>query len=985
MEVYPTHDGFIGRILSAGQAAESKQATIIVLDCSGSMAAHLKHLSQQVLPAVLSDLGYKCNDPISVVTFNSHSKVHTLKVQDLHTHSFEVYGVTNMAPAVEHVDKLIDKLPDGTVIRILSISDGELHDIDVTVTEATKLMSKINRRNLVVDSQAVRFMNGYEPDTRGLSSMLQLSTATTPQLIDIKPNQLAIPGLFEERRSVNKLHCLEEVLMASPWRPASRSIDFAGDLVWLKSVPKELVLNGVTITPTVHPVLYDDVYLELMNYHLKYYLQRLKVLRVVNSSVSQKEISSVVSYFTGLEKHVTHREDGDIDFKLVSRLKLVRKHIASRSKSLVMAMAQIANDEKVAKLNHAQQADYLRQVDNRSLASRAVKGGLDFDAVVRQELKQMALHLPKLKTECKIECKASFYSTGTTLEGIEAACELASSPDVTVDDVLKLINIVGIPCAAKVGDLVDPMCYRVDELFYGSSFSVSDMLMAHSVSGKAVKAVGTKKDIVNVIPVFEDQRIHLFLKKHAPSLLEYSASIGMRRVCAMVPMTHSYTIAAGLWRCAQDLCSKRSTVALETFKALLETYQCAIGRYFDPVHELCVKQQDETLGLFIDNNGLMNMLRPITRLVEEGKTHNMARILRAVYSFEVCQSVRRLKPESLKSEPLKAQETLQQLLGIDLAKTATPVAPLFEPEAKDPAFCDSYQIDNKLLDSVCRRFKHLDLFALFPQLLTLSAADPTVTLSAADPTATDEKSVCSALGLEDVDLRTFKFYSVVQALLFPAKKDRVGDGVMLITELHTRELGERLVRDYVRRVHEDKYKSDLALKHKQEHEQLIARLVETFLETEDLEVAHDLLRNGLTQNHVTHKISNTSSLGYADLRRGLLERKVPLRTDKARAMLLAHDPKGEVLWNNGNTLTMNIVEFERVFRSEGVSWNDFIADLKKYRNVHSYRTKPNRHTHSNGKPSYWAMGYATLDEMVKSVTDDEWQAYKKIHSGCCGM
>ena len=46
--------------------------------------------------------------------------------------------------------------------------------------------------------------------------------------------------------------------------------------------------------------------------------------------------------------------------------------------------------------------------------------------------------------------------------------------------------------------------------------------------------------------------------------------------------------------------------------------------------------------------------------------------------------------------------------------------------------------------------------------------------------------------------------------------------------------------------------------------------------------------------------------------------------------------------------------------------------------------KPNRHGHGNDKPSFWAMGYQTLQEMIDNITDDEWTAYRKIHNNCCG-
>jgi len=140
-------------------------------------------------------------------------------------------------------------------------------------------------------------------------------------------------------------------------------------------------------------------------------------------------------------------------------------------------------------------------------------------------------------------------------------CALAkdgSINDFSALDILKLINIVGLACASPIGNFPDPMVWRVNELYSGCYTSIADILTVAEISGgkKYLKDISTKKDIHNVIPLFDDERILKFLKKYAPNIVEYSASYGMRRVIAHVPQTLNYTLVAGCWKMMQALNSQ---------------------------------------------------------------------------------------------------------------------------------------------------------------------------------------------------------------------------------------------------------------------------------------------------------------------------------------------------------------------------------------------------------------------------------------------
>jgi hypothetical protein len=66
--------------------------------------------------------------------------------------------------------------------------------------------------------------------------------------------------------------------------------------------------------------------------------------------------------------------------------------------------------------------------------------------------------------------------------------------------------------------------------------SLSDVLTVLDM-GQKLKHPYNTEEIINVIPIFDDDRIHKFLRKYAPTILEYICSIGMRRIISDIPNT----------------------------------------------------------------------------------------------------------------------------------------------------------------------------------------------------------------------------------------------------------------------------------------------------------------------------------------------------------------------------------------------------------------------------------------------------------------
>ncbi|OIR56009.1 MAG: uncharacterized protein A8A55_3244, partial [Amphiamblys sp. WSBS2006] len=259
----------------------------------------------------------------------------------------------------------------------------------------------------------------------------------------------------------------------------------------------------------------------------------------------------------------------------------------------------------------------------------------------------------------------SFYPQATTLDGIVELCEMCKDSDsgVTADDlgamdIISLLNIVGVPCSGPVGDFPDPSRWGPREIFFGWGVSVSDIVQVYDQDTKKnggrdyeqglLEVPGTDKKITNTIPIFEDDRILYFLRKHAPTLLEYTCSVGMRLVIANIPMTAASTIAGGLWSllgAEEGSWREYHTIAL---KSLVKSYR-AIGRnYVKPLTErMCTprtedEKKDKT-SFYIGDSSLYDVVGAIFCVPEE-KTkaleENLPWILRAVYAQEAWRRIK---------------------------------------------------------------------------------------------------------------------------------------------------------------------------------------------------------------------------------------------------------------------------------------------------------------------------------------------------------
>jgi hypothetical protein len=100
-----------------------------------------------------------------------------------------------------------------------------------------------------------------------------------------------------------------------------------------------------------------------------------------------------------------------------------------------------------------------------------------------------------------------------------------------------------------------------------------------------------------------------------------------------------------------------------------------------------------------------------------------------------------------------------------------------------------------------------------------------------------------------------------------------------------------------------------------------------------------------------------------------------------------------VLWNHGEPWRGQHVQFKRFIASTfgAGSWEQIAQMCASVFKCHVYRSEAggaaiaNRHGHSNDLPSYWALGFTTVEEMMAKVSREAADEYKEKHRNCCGF
>eukprot|EP00833_Pecoramyces_ruminatium_P012738 jgi/Orpsp1_1/1186770/evm.model.d7180000053193.1 len=1017
--LYPYQKGYIAEanIEESNMGNNSNYELILIVDRSGSMRYSYPILINKLIPHLLDLLKFPENKATHFIVFEDFVEYRKFTKKDFMNCTEIASGaIEKMTDVFPQLEKIFIPENQKTPFRILTLSDGELvvksERINVPIL-ASEFYEKVKSK-FRINSQAIRyFTSSAQPDTMALASILQLNTINEATLIDINYKDSYIESAEKISELFKndgfdldlKIKSNKECIKTAPWTDAKNEAELHNgkNFFWIDNFDEKTEFDvkiddkEIKMNIKYGEKLTTFNYSRILSTEISEFINKLKILKLVDGINAQKEIELIIQHFKKFEDSLMKEpEEEEIvlkDGKLASRLIFLRKLIDKRKGLISNQMDMIKNENKLSQLNSQQKADFLRNVDNtklgKGLARRALKDGENLDDVIFREIKEISNHIDELNDIDSTNHPSSFYSISTTIESLKDLCSLYKNTifnELEISDILKFFNIVGVACHGNIGDYPDPSIYLINKMYPGCYISIGDIITAeeYSKGNEHLKDPGSKEEINNCIPIFNDEKLYRFLKKHAPRMLELSAGLGMRRVLADIPLTFESTILSGLWKTIVSLRDDKSEININVFKDICNTMKYACGKKYDSVIEVVKKQlndQNNKNALYINGYSLFQMLPVIYNCVSSKNLdeNELTNIYRAIARFEIYKIIRtKIRKSDNKSDYIK--ESLNKLLGIDIEKHATELPQLFE-KLENPKFYDNYFIDKTIVNEYKRLIGWTETI---PYCYTLFSILSETNYIESIKNLNYEFSK-EYFGIS-YDYDKFIAFNIVQSLIFKEKSERDDDDakIMKIIDSNREEEVDNFLREQTKRIYEEDYKNKYSYQKKEEENIIIAELIDRIISCDDLSEFKDLMTNGITKGYLNYKFVNESSNGYFDLKNKFLDETldVPLRFEKMFLMLTGKDENEKIIWNNGNGIRSGIVDYKNfIIKHNPLLWDDF----KKLKKFYIYRDEPNRHGHSNSKVSYWAMGYKSLSEFIENSSKEEVEEYRKIHYDCCGI
>ena len=1011
--------GYVGELfISEKEYKDSKSndiELIMIVDRSGSMGQYYTKIFKKVMPLLLEKIHYPQNKQVHFITFDS--KIEYRKIDKngfLNSENENARGCTYMSGVFKELEKIL--INPNSSYRILTLSDGDLHDSRETSNCASEFYNKIKGK-FNINSQAIRFFSSSyaNPDTLGLASVIQFNTVKQATLLDVnaKDDESSISDqlskLFICDGLGKKILLLsdKENIKLSPWEEKKNEIILAPgrNVFWLDDVSQFNI--KVDEEQPVKVTIKNDEDINTQNYgiiladKIKEFMTKLKILKILENNKAQEELEKMIKYFKEFEDNLERINEEELvlkDGKMDSRIQYIKKLINKRKGLISNQMDAIKNEQKLGELNSQQKADYLRNIDNtklgKSLAKRAVNSGLDFTQVIKDEIRDMKDNLAEINDIDYSNDPISFYSTSSTLESIKTLCALIEDPvfdEMSANEFLEIANIVGIASLGTVADYPDPLLYLTKTIYPGCYISISDIITAESISKGQSKllAPGLNQEINNCIPVFSNKKVYDFLRKYAPSILELSSGIGMRRVLADIPKTFEANVLSGLWKMVGIVKgNEKYEINIKSLIELIRTMVIVAGNHNEDVIEIMKNQfkneNCKKLGLYLNDYGIYQLLPVLNKLAVQNmlSKEELQKFMRSIYRFEVYKSIRKniRKNENQKDY---IEKTMNEALGIDFDKYGTKLPEMFEKKL-NPEFCDTFIINKEVISQFKKQIGWIENIPYAYCLFEAAQKPDPLNEIKNMPQFTEEKKK-EYFGI-NYDFNKFIIFNIVQSLFYKEKIDRENenDKVMKIIDSNDEAEVDKFLKEQTKHIYSSKYNIENQKQIKLQNDIITKELVEKLKNSQNLQEFNDLMRKGITKGYLTHIIKDESTKGYNELKNILLNEKeeVPLRFEKIRNILSGTDEKGEVLWNKGNAVRNKRSHYQKFIEKQKPELWKQISDINI---IHKYREKDNRQGHSNKKQSYWAIGFDTLEEFCKNNNKETVDKYKGIHTNCCGL
>ena len=972
-----------------GQSDHDAPHFVFIVDRSGSMGQYSAAIVNKIIRLALLELGFSGQMSITIITFDSYAESISSTIDGLVRVNASSRGCTEMAGVIPHLLSVFTNLGPTVPIVIVAISDGGISDIAATVAAAQAASVTIGSRVASIRVFLYRLMTGGAPDTRALSCFGALNTAGPVPVVDIS-TALGVEGTTA---------IFITQLVADLSGTNTGSVSLSCPLPLLRRMPTDTPLDNISIphgqisyillAPGIDPVnlLCAGIPLTIVATRLsneqeiggflQFIESQLRIWAIIGTR--QAQIASVIEWIRPIESLLTAttQQVATGSVRLRDRVQHLIASVQKSEGTIISRIRALGNLDKIATLNSAQQADFLRgNVSSVGLAKRAAPvtdlGNLCCSSIRALNAATSAIQeLPVCSDEA-----SSFFSLATWKEIFEASIELYGVVNqLTISDVLTILGGLGIAFRASQGDLPDPWNFNVCEVYLGSYLSEADLRAAFIQSGGVpLQFPGTGRDspINGVVPIRRiNPAAYDIYMRITRDIAQMQASASMRQVIACVPYDNLARDAAVLFCLIRQIGYTKQLLEVEHFtvSSLLEQITIVLSTYArtsfaDLASDL---SREDVRPWLTGDRGIAGILKPVMILLASpdcasvrANPHMVARVLRDLYALEAYHTARRIFRDGGRVEALHA------LIGIDLeeSRRCSNVGELF---AEDGAYGGNIPIDFVTASGRASILEWMPSIGTFAAIARFAIAFDPVDIS-----------------ILEANMDILCLGAAVEALNCSCEDDRINK----LTRVAKGPLAGDIsaIQAYIATISNDFYRADydrrLATKHTEESRLRLAHLLSQLISCDNLDQFITLIAG----------ISNRSAQGFQELVEGLLNRsiEVPLRLMKIWIVLLGRHPENEetIVWADGNVFNGNYSRFAWAFDeldTTGRLWHQ-LKNIKLRFGIYVYsRDDTNRHGHSNEHPSYWALGFPTLAEYQEAVSPADYQAYAQAHPNCCGF
>ena len=1014
---------------------------VLILDRSGSMGAMSSQIVNRIYPEVLRAAGCPSSTKATIVTFDSETERRDVPISSLSTIAAGSRGQTFMAPVFPILKRILSEV-SGRSLSILAISDGELHDPDESLIAAKKIVND-NAASVKVLSVRIGTGNG---DTKALMQIAQFATDGVSEVLSVSNIGHLSNILCEKMRSRKTASLVGTGLRRMPGdvRSGRLQVDVGVETFVLVDSLDGLSLNGKELKVVVRPLIEEGPIGEFL--HIAH--ARLRVMSVANvDPVKLADCLDWFSELANQVAQHTIDVSDEAALNARARALALIRAVESRRGTVLSRIGNLRNQDRVGALNSAQQAAWINGTLDLKTNSSAAKGlarrvgdNLDFDAMV---VAALAKFLDSPEVTDRDENAPASYITLETLSELMQSLRLLRPVvnDVTAIEVLSLVGGVGVCYSAQKGAFPDPWSYVIDRVYAGTSYlSEADLVTANLSEktrldllpaeckqaqlelGTAVYTLrypGTEGFVTGVVPIWNSSSLAYdeYTQGSLQRVAELHASLSIRGILAPVPYDSLARAASAFFAVCNQLDvpdERRRAIAAQlrgVVRGAMTTY--AKSNLYDLVTGL---RSESPRAFFTGDLGVSGFLKPLATLLcsPECDVNNLLFVrtaMRAIYSLAAYRSKPKngmlpVDPDRVRSAGSPAQRDhpgvgvdqvalpvdgmdygdaicnsiqwldhsahddhvlLMALLDIDTSRLS-PLTPLFEPDLP----CDLSSIDIRLILDQC--FERASRISWMPHPDRIAAP---VTLLF---------KVCDAYG---IDTSFMRLCAAVEALSSNSESDVVDKDarVWLWPDYCDVNAWFDRINSIVRKTITDFDNQRRQIKASAENEQRASCLVDALI---DAPFDQFLLLLGGHESELGGMVDR-SAPGFGMLLARLLNVESPCkaRLSKLTLIMIGRDSTMQPVWAKGTVFIASPETFrlfEATYKAIGGDWNALIAARREF-SEYTYRESgvPNRHRHSNARPSYFAYGYVSLDAFRKDSSPEAWAEYCTVHHDCCGL